>query len=92
VLAAAADRYDAILMDIAVPVMDGFEATRRIRERENGGEEVPIIALSAHAMDGIFEQCLDAGMDDYLAKPLTRESVLAALRRWIEPESSAPRP
>ena len=94
VSAAAANRYDAILMDIAMPVMDGFEATRRSREREReqGGEEVPIIALTAHAMDGIFEKCLDAGMDDYFAKPVTREPVIAALLRWIEPESAAVRP
>jgi CheY-like chemotaxis protein len=80
---------DVLLLDIAMPVMDGLEATRRIRARENGGEEVPIIALTAHAMDGIIEQCLDTGMDDYLAKPVTRESLAAALRRWIEPETAA---
>lgn len=83
VSAAATKRYDAILMDIAMPVMDGFEATRRIRERENGGEEVPIIALSAQAMDGILERCLDAGLDDHVAKPFTRDEVVAALSRWI---------
>jgi len=86
VAAAAATAYDAILMDIAMPVMDGFEATRRIRERERGGEEVPIIALTAQVIDGIFEQCLDAGMDDHLAKPVTRDSVAGALQRWIEPD------
>jgi len=89
VSAAAANRYDAILMDITMPVMDGFEATRRIRERERGGEEVPIIALTAHAMEGFFERCLDAGMDDYLTKPVTRESVVDALQRWIEPAKAA---
>jgi CheY-like chemotaxis protein len=52
---------------------------------------VPIIALTAHAMDGMFEKCLDAGMDDYLAKPVARESVIAALHRWIEPQSTAVR-
>jgi signal transduction histidine kinase/ActR/RegA family two-component response regulator len=88
VSAAAATPYDAILMDIAMPVMDGFEATRRIRQRENGGEEVPIIALTAQAMDGVIEQCLDTGMDDYLAKPVTRESLVTALRRWIEPQAA----
>jgi len=86
VSAAAANGYDAILMDIAMPVMDGFEATRRIRERERGEEEVPIVALSAQVIDGIFEQCLDAGMDDHLAKPVTRDSVAAVLQRWIERE------
>jgi two-component system sensor histidine kinase/response regulator len=76
-------------MDIAMPVMDGLEATRRIREREDGGEEVPIIALTAQAMDGMIEQCLDTGMDDYLAKPVTRDSLVAALRRWIEPQTAS---
>jgi signal transduction histidine kinase/ActR/RegA family two-component response regulator len=85
VAAFRANRYDAILMDIGLPVMDGFEATRRIRERENGDSEVPIIALTAQVSQGIFEQCLDAGMDDYLAKPVTRDSMVAALWRWLEP-------
>src|SRR5262245_15439733 len=87
VSAAAANRYDAILMDIAMPSMDGFEATRRIRSRERGDEEeVPIIALSAQVMENIFEQCLDAGMDDYLAKPVTKNSIAATLQRWIAPQ------
>jgi CheY-like chemotaxis protein len=90
VSAAAANRYDAILMDIAMPVMDGFEATRRIRRREQEGEEVPIIALTAQVIDGTFEQCLDAGMDDYLAKPVTKDAVAAALQRWIAPERRQP--
>jgi CheY-like chemotaxis protein len=67
--------------------MDGFEATRRIRSREGGDEEeVPIIALSAHVMENMFEQCLDAGMDDYLAKPVTRDAMVAALQRWVAPQ------
>jgi hypothetical protein len=92
VSAAAANRYDAILMDIAMPVIDGFEATRRIRSREQGGEEVPIIALTAQVTDGTFEECLDAGMDDYLAKPVTKDAVAAALQRWIAPERAGTRP
>jgi signal transduction histidine kinase/ActR/RegA family two-component response regulator len=92
VSAAAANRYDAILMDIAMPVLDGFEAARRIRsrEREQEGEEVPIIALTAQVTEGTFEQCLDAGMDDYLAKPVTKDAVAAALQRWIAPERGQP--
>jgi signal transduction histidine kinase/ActR/RegA family two-component response regulator len=78
-------RYDAVLMDIGLPTMSGFDAARCIRERERGQDEVPIIALTALVKDGVFEQCLDAGMDDYLAKPVTRESMAAALCRWIEP-------
>jgi signal transduction histidine kinase/CheY-like chemotaxis protein len=92
VSAAAANRYDAILMDIAMPVIDGFEATRRIRSREQGGEEVPIIALTAQVTDGTFEECLDAGMDDYLAKPVSKDAVAAALQRWIAPERAGTRP
>lgn len=69
VAAAAAKHYDAVLLDIAMPVMDGFAAARRIREDERGGREVPIIAISAHATHAMFERCLDAGIDDCLAKP-----------------------
>ena len=90
VSAAAANRYDAILMDIAMPVIDGFEATRRIRSREQEGEEVPIIALTAQATTETFEECLEAGMDDYLAKPVTKDAVAAALQRWIAPERGQP--
>ena len=86
VAAAAAKRYDAVLLDIAMPVMDGFAAARRIRDDERGGREVPIIAISAHATHAMFDRCLDAGIDDCLAKPLTREGLAAALLRWIEAE------
>lgn len=89
VAAAAAQRYDAILMDIGLPVTDGFEATRRIRARERPEDEVPIIALTAHVSDRIFDQCLDAGIDDCLAKPVSREVIVAALQRWIEPLRTA---
>ena len=89
VSAARARRYDAILMDVAMPAMDGFEATRRIRESELGREEVPIIAPTAHAMDGVLEKCLDAGMDDHLAKPATREQIVAVLRRWLPASAAA---
>jgi signal transduction histidine kinase/ActR/RegA family two-component response regulator len=91
VSAAAATRYDAILMDIGLPETDGFEATRRIRQGEHTEDEVPIIALTAQAADGILEQCLDAGMDDYLAKPVSRESIIAGLGRWLEPARAAMR-
>jgi signal transduction histidine kinase/CheY-like chemotaxis protein len=90
-VAAAAGGYDAILMDIGLPGMDGFEAARRIREREGGDAEVPIIALTALVEDGLLERCLDAGIDDVLAKPVNRDALVAALLRWLEPAQIARR-
>ncbi|MCM2564789.1 hybrid sensor histidine kinase/response regulator [Janthinobacterium kumbetense] len=83
--------FDVILMDCQMPEMDGFEATRRLRrmETEQGRVRTPIIALTANAILGDRELCLDAGMDDYLAKPYTRAALLAVLARW-RPASAAP--
>jgi CheY-like chemotaxis protein len=73
--------YDVILMDCQMPVMDGFEATARIRAR--GGFHVPIIALTANAMEDDREHCLQAGMDDYLSKPVRNKELADKLSRWI---------
>jgi CheY-like chemotaxis protein len=70
-----------VLMDVQMPEMNGLEATVRIRERESGGR-LPIVGLTAHALRGDLERCLDAGMDHYLAKPIRRadlDRVLAAI-------------
>jgi len=67
-------------MDVQMPEMDGLEATRRIRERTRAGGPNPwIIALTANAMEGDRQACVDAGMDDYLSKPVKRETLAAAL-------------
>lgn len=88
VASAAGRRYDAILMDVGLPVMDGLEATRRIRRGERAGDKVPIIGFTAQSGHGIRDRCLAAGMDGYLAKPVTRESMVAALLRWLQPVGS----
>jgi signal transduction histidine kinase/DNA-binding response OmpR family regulator len=75
-----------VFMDIQMPVMDGFEATRVIRELEaNTGRHVPIVAMTAHAMAGYREQCLHAGMDGYITKPLRLADMGRALSRWARP-------
>ncbi|UCE48957.1 MAG: response regulator, partial [Phycisphaerales bacterium] len=80
--------FDAVLMDVQMPAMDGFEATGIIRKRENeSGGHIPIIAMTAHAMEGDRERCLEAGMDAYIAKPIraadlhdTVEATVARMR------------
>jgi two-component system, sensor histidine kinase and response regulator len=79
---AATSAPAAILMDIEMPVMDGYEATRRLRDSEHG-VRVPVIALTAHAVAGYRERVMRAGMDDYLTKPLRREELDATLRRVL---------
>jgi signal transduction histidine kinase/CheY-like chemotaxis protein/HPt (histidine-containing phosphotransfer) domain-containing protein len=78
--------YDLVLMDCLMPVMDGYTATRKWRERERAsgnGEHLPILAMTANAMAGDREKCLASGMDDYISKPLDRAALAAMLRRWL---------
>src|SRR4029077_51478 len=77
--------YDLVFMDCQMPEMDGYEASRAIRAAERGhasGRRVPIVALTANALQGDREQCLAAGMDDYLTKPITKAAFGASLHRW----------
>jgi CheY-like chemotaxis protein/HPt (histidine-containing phosphotransfer) domain-containing protein len=78
-------RFDVVLMDLQMPEMDGFEALRAIRAREeNTGDHTPVIALTAHAMQGDRQRCLDAGFDGYVAKPMRQADLQSALER-LEP-------
>jgi len=81
---AAAGRFDAVLMDLQMPVLDGYEATARIRARP-GLEALPIIAMTAHALVQERDKCLAAGMRDYLTKPIDPQDLLAVLGKWIRP-------
>ncbi len=80
--------FDLVFMDCQMPDVDGYEATRRIRDAERvAGTRVPIVALTANAMEGDRQRCLAAGMDDYLAKPFRRCDLMAVLDRWSNPRS-----
>jgi signal transduction histidine kinase/CheY-like chemotaxis protein len=83
VAACAREDFDLVLMDCHMPEMDGFEATRTIRARQRPQQpRVPIVAMTADAMAGTRQACLDAGMDDYVAKPVTKDALAALVERW----------
>ncbi len=90
--------FDIILMDCQMPVLDGFGASAQIRELERSGRRIPIVAMTANAMQGDRERCLAAGMDDYVPKPVTLAELDATLRRWLpervayNPRTSAQQP
>ena len=89
----ASGGYDLVLMDCQMPVLDGYSATRRWREYEEGqapGRRLPIVAMTANAMAGDRQRCLDAGMDDYLSKPVARDQLDACLRRWLRAAPARP--
>ncbi len=84
--------FDVVLMDVQMPEMDGLQATRAIRENEREtGDHVPIIALTAHAMTGDRERCLEAGMDDYVSKPLHADELYAAVEQVCDPTTAEAR-
>jgi CheY-like chemotaxis protein/HPt (histidine-containing phosphotransfer) domain-containing protein len=78
----AKERYDIILMDISMPEMDGIEATRHIRQLPGRARNIPIVALTAHALSGDRERFLEAGMNDYLTKPVKVKKTLECIARW----------
>jgi CheY-like chemotaxis protein len=77
------DEFDLVLMDVCMPEMDGYEATRRIRAGECGPDRkhICIAAMTANAMDGDRERCLNAGMDEYLSKPINKSELVAVVER-----------
>ncbi|WP_111657490.1 ATP-binding protein [Isoalcanivorax indicus] len=83
------ERFDCVLMDVQMPVMDGLEATRRWRAQEQaqGSTRLPIVALTANALSGERERCMAAGMDDYLAKPFQRQALLLMMSRYLPREA-----
>jgi signal transduction histidine kinase/CheY-like chemotaxis protein len=81
--------YDVVIMDIQMPEMDGYEATRVIRQAENNSHHLPIIAMTANAMKGDREKCLEAGMNDYLSKPVNPKLLKEKLEMWLPDEGTS---
>ena len=87
------ESFDLVLMDVQMPEIDGFEATATIRKKEEAtGTHLPIVAMTAHAMQGDKERCLAAGMDGYLSKPLNVKELLAVVQSVLEKSRLDARP
>jgi CheY-like chemotaxis protein len=71
-----------VFMDVQMPVMNGYEATRQIRSLAHG-KDVPIIALTAGSIKGDMEKCMEAGMDDFVTKPYVKETIIAIIQKWV---------
>ena len=82
--------YDLVLMDCQMPEMDGFAATREIRKLKSKNRYIPVIAMTAHAMKGYMNKCIEAGMNDYLSKPVKPQALLNMLEKWIKTKSAEP--
>ena len=82
------ESFDAVLMDVQMPVMDGYIATKKIRQLDMKSCRTPIIAMTAHTFKGEREKCLQAGMDDYLSKPIDNIALFTLLKKWIKPKKT----
>ena len=85
--------YDLVLMDVQMPEMDGLEATRQIRDPQSTvlNHQIPVVAMTAHAMQSDREKCIAAGMNDYMSKPIFPQTLVAALEKWLPPDGAGPK-
>ena len=83
------DTFDLVFMDLQMPIMSGIEATEYIRNTENDviNAQIPIIAMTANAMKGSREECINAGMDDFITKPISRQSIADVLQKCLAPQT-----